>query len=693
MLKKQELDQDSVLKKIGEMIDVCEKHIEIGEVYRQKSIDYYNYELTDLKPEQGRSSSVSNELRAVVKDVLPSIVRSFFKSSNLVKYEPNSPRDEEMAEQASLYVNKILIPQTNFEQAVYDAIFDAILLKTGILKWQAVEDFKIEHYEYQNQSIDAINALQLDGDIQVVDVQQNQDGTFDFAIKRTIKKTDVIVKAIPRGSFLIYPNIDTISDSPIVGDMEIVTRSELVSRGYDKEIVYALDRSENEFEKEDSEAFQRKKDYNFSLSESVTEENEDVLIFNIFLKLDLDGDGIAEIYSACVARGGNSETEYQVLAFEQHYEYPYASIVVEREAHQFEGRSIAEDVMSLQRVNTSLMRQALDNIYWSNNPQKVLNAGAFTKENLESAMNPDFGQPLIVKNADQMDSVRFIETPFIASNAFEAMDIMRKQIQGRTGINESAGGLNPDNLSNVTQIAIESLNAPALAQSEMMLRNITVGLEKVFMGVLKLLVQYTDQPKIAKINEEWKEFDPRLWDSDMRCVVSFGYGTGGRKEDMQLLTSILTYQKSLIEMFGIDNPFVKPENIYNTLENLLLSAGLPTVSSYFSKPDPQLMQQQAEAKQQQPDPETVKLQQQKEIEVLKMQTQTQIEDKQMQSDLSVQQAELEKKYALENQKLQFENQKLQFEMQKQQDEIALKRYEIELRYQSMRKEAYHEQIQ
>lgn len=689
---KQKLTEDDILKKIGEMIDVCEKHIEIGQDFRQKAINYYNYNLTDLQPEQGRSTSVSNELRSVIKDILPSIVRSFLKSANLVRYEPNTIQDEEIAEQASLYVNKILIPQTNFEQAIYDAIFDAVLLKTGILKWQAIEDFKIEYYEYQNQSLDAINALSFDDDAKIEDLTQNNDQTFNFTVKRTIKKTDIQIKAIPRGSFLIFPNIDEINDSPIVGDMEIVTRSDLVARGYDKDTVYELQEADNQFEKEDSEAYERKKDYNFSLSESVTEENEDVLIFNLFLKLDLDEDGIAEIYSVCVGRGGQNETEYQILSFEQHYEYPYASIVVEREAHQFEGRSIAEDVMSLQKVNTSLMRQALDNVYWANNPQKVLNAGAFLSENLEKAMNPDFGQPLIVKNSDQMESVRFIQTPFIAPQAFEAMEVMRQHIQNRTGVNESAGGLNPDNLSNVTQIAIEAINAPALAQSEMMMRNITVGLEKVFMGVLKLLVQYTDQPKIAKVNQEWVQFDPKLWDSDMRCTVSFGYGTGGRKEDMQLLTSILTYQKSLIEMFGMDNPFVKPEHIYNTLENLLLSAGLPTVGSYFAKPNQQEIEQKAQQAQQQPDPETLKLQQQKELEILKMQTQTQIEDKQQQADLSVQQAELEKKYALENQKMQFENQKLQFEMQKQQDEIMLKKYEIELRYQSMNR-GFNEQIQ
>jgi hypothetical protein len=347
-------------------------------------------------------------------------------------------------------------------------------------------------------------------------------------------------------------------------------------------------------------------------------------------------------------------------------------VVIEREAHQFEGRSIAEDVISLQKVNTSLMRQALDNIYWSNNPQKVLNAGGFAKENLEKAMNPDFGQPLLVKNRDEMDSVRFIQTPFIAPQAFEAIDTMRRQIQDRTGINESAGSLNPNNLSNVTQIAIESLNAPALAQSEMMMRNIAVGLEAVFVGILKLLVQYSDQPKIKKINDEWQKFDPRAWDFDMRCIVSLGYGTGGRKEDMQLLTTILGYQKEIIQSFGVDNEFVKPEHLFNTLENLLLSAGISTVGSYFNKPDPQVMAQKQAQQQQTPDPETMKLQQQKELEILKMQTKTQIEDKQMQADLSVQQAELEKKYALEQQKLEFQMQKLKMQLESKFQELELK---------------------
>lgn len=675
---------DELVPKITPLIDECLSYLQDGGLHRQRAIEYYNYELKDLPVEKNRSSAVSNDLRAIVKNILPSTVRTFFKNANFVKYEPTAPEYEEDADNASLYINKVIMPQCDAEVAIYDAISDAILLRTGILKWEVVEKTHISKYTYRNITEQAVmNIINQDG-VTVSNVSQttNAQGEILFTFNAKVEKvkTEVKLKAIPRGSFLFYPNCEKIEDSPIVGDMELLTRSELVARGYDARVVYdelVYDSIIDNSNDNDNEA--RTKDF-FSIKTSENlKENETILIYNIYAKIDIDNDGIAEIYKLCVASNSGA---YRILDINEHYEYPYSSIVIEREAHKFEGRSIAEDVMQIQKINTSLIRQALNNVYWSNSPQRVIDRRSIDGEALEKILNPRFGETIFVNGIDKMDAVRFLEVPFVADKALEIRRVMQDELNGRTGINDKAGGLNPDNLANMSQIAIEALNAPALAQTEMMIRNISKGLQEAFSGLLKLVIQNTDKPITAKISESWQVFDPRVWESEMRCTVNVGYGSGGQKEDMQAVTMILQYQKMLIEAFGADNnPFVKASNIYNALEALITSSGVSNVGNFFTKPNDDEIQQQITEKQQSSNPEQMKMEVQKELAMHKTNAQLQIEEAQRQADRDVEQAKFEKDYLLQQQKLEFDKQakemELALELRKHQDDMAIKQGQIE----------------
>ena len=64
---------------------------------------------------------------------------------------------------------------------------------------------------------------------------------------------------------------------------------------------------------------------------------------------------------------------------------------------------LADDLMDLQRAETVLMRQTLDNIYWTNNPQPTVQEGAVI--NMDAVLNPEFGKPIRVKMATDARAV------------------------------------------------------------------------------------------------------------------------------------------------------------------------------------------------------------------------------------------------------------------------------------------------
>jgi hypothetical protein len=173
---------------------------------------------------------------------------------------------------------------------------------------------------------------------------------------------------------------------------------------------------------------------------------------------------------------------------------------------------------------------------------------------------------------------------------------------------------------------------------------------------------------------------------------------------MAMMQAVMGIQQQIIGAFGPDNPFVKPDNLSNTLKKLVESAGLKTASLYFTEPDPQEVQQRLEALRNAPNPEQMKMQGQMQLEQAKMQAQMQMEqakmqieaeakkleiaasrDKeaaQMQADLQVEQARAEAKSretaealqadALkEAQRLAFEREKLAAEQQMKREEWAV----------------------
>ena len=84
--------------------------------------------------------------------------------------------------------------------------------------------------------------------------------------------------------------------------------------------------------------------------------------------------------------------------------------------------------------------------------------------------------------------------------------------------------------------------------------------------------------------------------------------------------------------FGPNNPFVKPDNVYNAVSKMVESAGLKTPSLYFTKPDPEEVQKLIDAAENPPNPEEIKHKGAMELEQVKVQGTVQVEQAKLQAD-------------------------------------------------------------
>lgn len=623
---------------VGGLLDDCDNYYD-GHIKPdlQRAQEYYDGDMKDTPSDEGRSKAISKDVRATIKKMLPSVYRVFFSSDKTVEYAPVAAGDEEGAEQATDYVNYIVLPESGGQQAIYDAMHDALLKRNGVLKWFVEKQRETQTTTHEGLDEQAAYILVADDSLEIVGADQSPDGFYTLQVKRKIENKRVVLECVPRSEFRIHPDAKCIDDSPIVAHVTTKRRGELIEAGYSKTVIEGLPAADGA-DLLDLEEDSEKKRVVGTTSQGHHPSIDEIEVVESFVRVDYDGDGIAELRRVIMAGGRGEEHIIENEPWDDMV--PFGDLVAEREPHQWEGRSIPDDIEEVQRIKTVLLRNTLDNIYWQNNLQPIVQNDSV--ENPESVTNPRFGEPIRVKTGKSVaDAVGYSTVPFVAAQSFQMLGYMDEVVTDRTGISDAASGLAPDALQNTTAKASAMIEQSGIAQTEMVVNNFAKGLQRVFKGVLRLIVQHQDKPRTVRLRDEWVTFDPRFWDASMDASVNTGLGAGTRERDMMALQMVMGLQEKLLASFGaVDNPFVKPMNLWNAVSRMVEAAGLKTVSLYFNKPSEDEIAKLEEAARNRPDPEAVKHKNAIELEEARAKTAVTREQARVEANRQIKQAEM-----------------------------------------------------
>lgn len=655
-------------KAVENMVREAERHADAMSADRIRAIEYYRGEMKDTPSDTGRSSMVTKDVRAHIKKVLPSIMRTIMGRDEVVEYAPVGEGDEAAAQQASDYMNFVVMEESGARTAIRDAIHDALLLRNGIIKWWWDEKTIVKISKHTGLSEDALNELVATDDVEVlehssrpevveVDGQAQQVLTHDAKIRRSIVERKIKVAAVPRERFLIHPDAVMLADSLLIGDKTTLRRSDLVAMGYDLAAVNELSIADDD----EREARATTED-----ADEFTKSNEEIDYYDLFVRIDMDGDGISELRRMCYAGGLGKKN---LLVDEECDEVQFCDLKVMTQPHQWEGISLADDLMDIQRGKTVLLRETLDNIYWQNKPQPIMDERAIV--NPDAVFNPEFGLPIHVRQGvDVRAALGFNHVPFVAKDSFGMMEYLDQEAQDRTGVTDASAGMAPDALQNMTAKASAMIEQLGIGQTELMVRTIADGLQDLFRGLLRLTIRHQDAPRMIRLRKEWVQVDPRDWNAEMDCTVNTGLGAGTRERDMVVMQQVLGLQQAIIQGFGADNPYVKPDNLWNSLSKLIESAGLKTPTMYFTEPDPKEVKKRMEDAKNKPSPEMEKIKAQAQADAAKLQLQAKTDAARAESDFKVAMAKIEAEMQLKREQIAAE---MQLKREQMLAELQLKR--------------------
>ena len=555
---------------------------------RALATEYY-YGMPFGDEEDGRSQVVSMDVRDTVQGILPSLMRIFFGPERVVEFMPQGAEDIANADQATDYVDFIFKRDNPGFKILHSAFKDALVRKCGIVKYWWDESVEVRAESFSMLDEQSMMMLLENPEVEISAVREYPvPGTepmneaqgimmpppmmYDVEIKRRIKSGKVKIEALPPEEFLIDRRAKSIDEAIFVGHRTMKTVSDLVAMGYDYDEMVEVAGNGNDFD--NNEEYQARNPFAvISTSNNGDPSSKSVLYIEGYLKVDFDGDGIAELRRICTVGTGNKVLRNEIVADRQ-----FADFCPDPEPHTFFGMCPADVVMDIQRIKSNVQRGILDSLAQSIHPRTAIVEG---QANMEDVLNTEVGA-VIRMRAPGM--VQPFTTPFVGQAAFPMLDYLDDIKQTRTGISKAAAGLDADALQSTTKAAVSATVNAAHQHIEMIARTFAeTGLRKLFTGILKLVVENQDRARMIRLRNTFVPIDPRSWDAKMDVVVNVGVGDGTIEDRINILNQVAMRQEMLLKETGVNNPVVSVQQYTNTLTKLLQLAGIKDSQNYFNQ--------------------------------------------------------------------------------------------------------------
>ena len=634
--------------------------------YSQDRIDAMDYYLGEPfgNEQPDRSQVVSTEVSDTIEHIMPSLMRIFTQSDDYVRFVPHGPEDVNIAEQASDYCNWIINNDNRGFEIMHNWFKDALILKSGVVKFYWDEIIEVETEEYEGLNEDELTILLADPEVDVVSrdertVGEDMEGPegivipapviYDVKIKRTKNNGSVRIENVPPEEFLIGNRAKSLEDANFVAHRSTMTVSDLVSMGYDRdEIEQYAGYTDLDISEERTSRFE-------DLETSAAHDSNDpamrnVLVTECYIRSDYDGDGVAEFRRVLTIGDG-----YHILENEEFDHIPFAILSPILMPHRAIGRSVAELVMDVQLIKSTLMRQLLDNIYNTNNARVVAVEG---QVNLDDLLTNRPGGIVRTRTAG---AVQPLQVPEVSSSVFPALNYMDSIKEQRTGISRQSMGLDADALQSTTATAVAAMQAASQGKIEMIARVFAeTGVRALFRGILHLVTKYQNKEKIIRLRNQFVPMNPREWESAYDVQINVGLGTAQRDQQIAFLSQIAQKQEQVLMQMGVNNPMVSLTQYRNTLAKIAELSGFKDATQFFA-PSEQIeavLAQQAQAAAQagpQQDPalaaEMQKMEAELQMEQQKMEMEFQLKREKMAAELELRRQELEFEMQLRTEKL------------------------------------------
>jgi hypothetical protein len=524
-----------------------------------------------------RSTFVSTDVRDTILTVMPSLMRVFTNfDQKVADFVPTSEANQDMAEQAYDYINYVFYEDNPGFLILHSVLKDALTVKAGITKWWTDTDQEVQERTFRNISQEQYQYLVYEmPDVEVVDMSEMDEmGLIDSVTFRyVVDKPITRLAAVPPDEFRIARDAKDVESAGLVGHERVVPISELVLKGYDEGELRDHIQSQISYS-----------DERFLRNPGLTDDKsiEGVMYGEWYIRIDGDGDGIAELRHICTLGQNYIIIHDEVVPYSR-----FALWASDPRPHTAIGDCLADITKDIQRIKTNMMRGQLDNLAESIHPRTVVNE---LVTNIEDVLSDEVGA-VIRTRGDPNAAVAFTKTPYAGADVQVTVDYLDKVRASRTGITEASKGLDPKAMQSTALVGIDAIVSGAQERIELIARILAeTGLKATLRGLLREVVDNPNPGRTVKLRGKWADVNPSFYDATMRVQINPTLGKGTDMVRLQALAKVEQTQLTIIQQFGINNPVVTPIEFRNTQVDMLSIANIKNPNRYFKDITPEVME-------------------------------------------------------------------------------------------------------
>lgn len=597
------LSQDEVLASVNSWLNDS-LDFQTTELSQQRAdaLSYYNGEpFGNERP--GASQVVTRDVQETIDWIMPSLLKVFTGGNQVVKYEPQTEEDVDQAEQETEYVNYLFTRKNDGFKIMHDWFQDALMMKTGIVKVYVEEDIAPKYDMYDGLDEDMVAEILSEPNVEALAQTDNGDGTFALKTRTDNPKRHIRAVAINPENFLIDRAATTIQDAIFTAHREEKTVSWLREHGVPEDVIESIPYDTFDWANQAPEKLARDfidgtGDMAYHTNDN-QEANRKAWVNECYMRLDADGDGIAELRKIVVVGD-------HIISNEEIDTRPFADITAHRIAHKFHGLSIYDKIGDLQKLRSNLMRSIMDNINLQNNGRYQVVEGQANYEDLLSSTRSG------IVRVKSIDAIKPLPVPSFSADTYNMLDRTERDRGLRTGVSDQSRGLDGNTLhSNQAATSVNQVMTAAEQQIDMIARMFAeTGVKTLFQLLHDFAIKYQDQEEMFQLRGKFIRVNPANWRARNDLIVTVGIGNMNKDQQLMHLQRMFEQAQAVIAGGGM-GILITEKNIYNLLKEMAENAGYKDVSKYWTDPDsPEAQQAKAQRDEEaaKPKPDDIKAQ-------------------------------------------------------------------------------------
>ena len=551
---------------------------------RKENLNYYVGKEYGNERE-GYSKFVTREVLETVEWVLPSVLRTFLSGDQIGSFDATGPEDEEQAQLETEVVNHCIMRKNRGGEGGFTTLYT--WMKDAIMNPNGYVEVAIEKRETTETGVvEGINPVGLglledDKDIEIMEQEEvGTDGDvplFNVRVRQRKEYNVLAVSPVPPEQMIIdssltSPNLD---DSEIVGRRFEATYTELVKDGVDQKTLDKIPSTPNSDEGNDGDEETNRMFYaeeESDTDESIDESMRRYVVHKLYVMVDYDGDGVAEL--RYIRMVGETVVDNEPVSFQ-----PFISMSSILMQHKHTGMSYVDTVKDLQLLSSVLTRNLLDNIYRINLRRKVFSESALLEDGstMEAIMNTQ-AEYIPVRGMAQ-NAFAAEPSPSLVSEILPVIKHVDMARVNRTGVSPDTS-VDASALQEVRQDVFNNALERASQRVEMLVRVFAeTGYRQLMLKVHQLLRDSWGEGLQVKLRGDWVNVDPSLWPERTNLTIEVGLGYSTKQQRIMILQNILAMQKESLPAGLADM-----KRIHNTMSRIVNASDIGDPSTFFIDP-------------------------------------------------------------------------------------------------------------